>query len=859
MKKLFLSIAIILASISTAIAVPAHKSAVRVQQPDGSYVTICLHGDEYLHFNTTDDGYSVVKDSRGYYVYAALENGQLVPTTQVAHETAARTTEEKAYLQGLKKYMAPEISRSAAEEKMAEEVRRAKALAKAGQYDYSKFKGLIILIQYNDKEFSRPDYKEILEDMVNKENYTGFDNERYTGSVYDYYNDNSGGRFQPQFDIAGPYTVNYSQYSAGDSSLRILYAALNAADADLDFKDYDGDGDGVVDMIYFIVAGNGANYSGNNEGLWWPHRSAIINPNTRQYVYKDGVLLWDYASSTELLGWTSAPSSIKIDGIGTICHEFSHVLGLPDFYDADYEGSGGISNTPGDWSLMASGSYLNDGRTPIGYSLYERYSVGFIDELPTITQEGNYTLEPLADIQSGYRLDTPVNNEFFLMENRQKNAFKWDAYMPGSGMLVHRVDLTNQAVWRNNAVNNNPKHNYYEVIRANGPHTTGGEYIASPADVFPGTRNVRELTSHTSPASLKTWAGLENELGLVDITETSGVISFNVVNVNILRDITLPESAIVGVGMNYQLEAIRTPDYAPYTFEWISSNTDIATVNDEGLVTGVAQGTATITLTANDSLTATCLITVEQMETADGTGAFKGLEEGTEKMLSLSNAQVLYVKDNNIYVRDASGALVLNGTGISAKQNDMLNGTVYGKFAVVDKVPYLQPVEGYTNAMGMSAEAGNEAVARNVNIDSIASTDYADLVMITGGKFESSNGSIYLVGESKKVRVYNRLGATGFSMPKDYVGKYYDVTGILLTYKNNGELIDELAIMRAPVEGELTAIADIKAEPSTEIVVYTPNGQLVTKTTAGSLRNLPLRQGIYIIKNGNSVWKIAIK
>ena len=135
MNKLYLSIAIMLASICTAMAVPAKKDMVRIQQPDGSYVTICLHGDEYLNFNTTDDGYSVVKDGRGYYVYASLEGGRLVPTTQVAHESAMRTTEEKAYLRGLQKYMTPEMTSAVVEKKQREAERRAKTLARAQNYD----------------------------------------------------------------------------------------------------------------------------------------------------------------------------------------------------------------------------------------------------------------------------------------------------------------------------------------------------------------------------------------------------------------------------------------------------------------------------------------------------------------------------------------------------------------------------------------------------------------------------------------------------------------------------------------------------------------------------------------------------
>lgn len=853
MSKFYLSMVFMLASVCAVMAVPAPKKAVRMQQPDGSYVTICLHGDEHLHFNTTDDGYSVVKDHRGYYVYAALENGQLVPTVQVAHEAVSRTAEEKAYLQGIQKYMAPEMTRLAAEEKKAEEARRAKAQARAARYDYNSFKGLIILIQFNDMSFSRSDYKDIITDMVNQENYTGFDNQNYTGSVRDYFSDNSGGKFQPQFDIVGPYTVNYSQFDGGNRSMQIINAALNAADNDIDFKDYDGDNDGVVDMVYFIVAGNGANYGGNDERLWWPHRSIIYNPNSYSYIYKDGVMLYDYASSVELAGYTYYPSTVKIDGIGTICHEFSHVLGLPDLYDTDYEGSGGESHDPGGWSVMAGGSYNNDGRTPVGYSLYERYLAGFIDDIPTITEDGHYTLNPLYSSEMGYRINTQVDNEFFLFENRQKNMFKWDAYLPGSGMLVHRVDHTNSSVWDRNEINCNPKHNYYEVVRAggwrNGPNA---------ADVFPGTLNVKTLNNTTSPANLLTWGGKETLLGLENITNTNGVISFDIIDASELRSISLPENAIIGVGATYQLEAIRVPDYAPYTFKWTSSNTAVATVNHEGLVTGMSAGTATITLTANETLTATCQVTVEAIEEADNINAFTSLTEGDERLLHLNNAQVLFANDDYVYVRDASGVLVFQETGVSANQNDILNGTIYGKYAVVDKLPYLQPVEGYTNGNGLTSTPGSEAIAREVVIDKLTDADYADLVTLKGGKFERINNVVYLVGEQKQVRAYNRFEISGVRMPIGYIGKYYNVTGILLTYQENGEVVDELAILRSPVEGGPTAIDNIKMDAQAEIAVYTVDGKFVTNTTLQDLKSLPLKQGIYIVKSDKEAWKVVI-
>ena len=211
----------------------------------------------------------------------------------------------------------------------------------------------------------------------------------------------------------------------------VRYLYDNPRNININFKNYDRDNDGYVDLVYFIFAGNGSNYSGNDSRLFWPHRSAFY------YFRKDGVNLGDYASSVELAGWTDSPSTVKIDGIGTICHEFSHVLGLPDFYDTDYA-QNGQSNDPGDWSVMAGGSYFNDGRTPVGYSLFERFAVGFAN-VTTITGEGSYTLENIDNSNTGFRLKTSVDKESFYLENRQRT--KWNYYLPGTGMLVFRVVL----------------------------------------------------------------------------------------------------------------------------------------------------------------------------------------------------------------------------------------------------------------------------------------------------------------------------------------------------------------------------------------------------------------------------------
>ena len=520
MRKIILTL-MLLSCICMARAIPADPTPIRVTQPDGSIVTIQLHGDEWLHFTTTTDGYTVVNDERGYYVYAQLQDGKLLPTNVIAHDADGRDVNETDYLSHVKKYLIPQMDETTAETKKKVRAMQRQALQKRkdARYDYSKFRGLIILVEFNDRQFSRSDYKDLINDMVNKENYTGFTDtdgkfQAYTGSVRDYFHDNSNGVFNPEFDIVGPVTVNYSQEDGNKYSYSIMKAAVQAADSLVDYSLYDRDNDGTMDMVYFIVAGTASSSDADHPNRLWPHRSVIRNLN------RDGVWIGDYACSTEFI---YGEKNNMLDGIGTFCHEFSHVLGLPDFYDTDGDDSGGRSHDPGYWSLMAGSNYLNNARTPCAYSLYERMAVGFTE--PTvINAKGHYTLEQIGTSNTGYRIDSSVEGEYFLLENRQKD-YKWDEYLPGSGMLVFRVDESDMNPWNNNSVNDNPDRMYYELLRAGGVEKA---YTNPDYDPFPGKGEATTLSNETSPAHLRTHDGQDTPWVIHHIAEDNGEISFEV-------------------------------------------------------------------------------------------------------------------------------------------------------------------------------------------------------------------------------------------------------------------------------------------------------------------------------------------
>ena len=525
MRGFFLLFVVGLLSL-TARAIPADPTPMQVTQPDGTTLTVKLHGDEFFHFTTTIDGYTVLKNAAGFYTYARLDGNRLVAGDRIARDPSRRNAGDLSYLTTIPKGLTDKTLANSGTLLLNRRNSAMRRVGADGLMDYDNFRGLIILVNYTDKKFSMDNASAFYDDMVNTHDYTGYtlNNRRVnmTGSVRDYFYDNSNHIFDPHFDVVGPvdvpYACRYPQSTAHADD--IFNAALAALDDEIDYNDYDTDGDGYVDMVFFLVAGFSANYSGNDESYLWPHM---------YYLYwspaLDGVNFGLYACSTEIAGWEGYYSSVN--GIGTFCHEFGHVLGLPDLYDTDYSGSGGESRNPGNWSIMAGGSGDNFGRNPVGYSLYERYALGFTTP-DSLVEEGDYVLQPLDVSNIGYRLNTPNRNEFFLIENRQ--AGKWDRFLPGHGMMVARVDSSNVDVWWQNTVNCNPNHMYYELLRAN--------YIGrdSDHDPFPGVAGVTSITNFTTPSVL-TWDKSFNDFSIMDIAEEGNNISFHLKSSSSIQNI----------------------------------------------------------------------------------------------------------------------------------------------------------------------------------------------------------------------------------------------------------------------------------------------------------------------------------
>ena len=525
MNKNFISLcAGILLGVSPLFAVPAKPVLVRVAQPDGTVVTVKTVGDEFYHYKSTSDGIPVVRGEDGFYRYAELSaTGLVVAGNVIARDSSMRSVSDKAYLTSLseKKISQKLFSRrNLRKQQLQNNITRRVTQATAGDDVH----GLVLLVQFSDKKFSSVGTQQAFDEMMNKE---GYDYMGAIGSARDYFISQSGGLFQPTFDVVGPITLDNTMayYGANDYSGQdvrpdeMVIDACKKSESTVDFTIYDRDNDGFVDLVYVIYAGYGesSDIDGSLENAIWPH-AWYIYQGAQKRVSVDGKYLDAYACSAELLG----NSGTTRDGIGTFCHEYSHTLGLPDFYDT----SGVTSNYGmGTWSLMDYGCYngpdsdgdgYSDGSVPVGYTAYEREFCGWIT-IEELTAPSSVTLENLADSKKAYKIVSSDKDQYFTLENRQQTG--WDRYMASAGLMIVKVDY-DQSVWDYNTVNNESSRQRMTIMPADNKYSEYNE----DGDLYPYNGNT-SFTDDSRPAA-KTNTGLKLGKPVTNIAQDNGCLLY---------------------------------------------------------------------------------------------------------------------------------------------------------------------------------------------------------------------------------------------------------------------------------------------------------------------------------------------
>jgi len=487
------------------VAGPAYPGRITYTQPDGTTIGIHIHGDEFGHWVTDDSGNVLTQDEDGYWrrssTMTSLSLNELKQKAAVRRTAASKA--RKAYAQS---------STSA---------------------NFGSPKIPVILVGFKDKAFSKTNAQ--FTALLNEAGYSDNDG---VGSVLDYYTDNSLGQFTPQFEVLGPVTLDnkMSYYGANNSDgddvlpeMALVHAAQKL-DSSVDFSRYDNDGDGTVDFIMFYFAGYDEAQGGSTSCIWshaWYLSSSSNAYNNRTF---DGVKLDRYFCTAELKN----SSGSTMCSIGTTCHEFAHTLGLPDFYDTDYDGNGQAAEMY-DFDLMSNGAYNGDSTTPPYFTAEELYEVGWLSTIPELTTSGPMTLpavnHPGATAYSAYMSKTSVDGEYFVYEVRGGQG--WDAPLP-TGMLVYHVDkstnrvygsITAESTWDDNAVNCYSSHPCCYVVPAGNPTSTAYYSGTSASFMFPGSKAV---TSYAPTA----WSGETTGFQLTNISYADQTVSFNLVNSN---------------------------------------------------------------------------------------------------------------------------------------------------------------------------------------------------------------------------------------------------------------------------------------------------------------------------------------
>ena len=451
-KRICLGVCLCLSSIG-AWGAKANSIPVQVKQADGTTITVILRGDEHINWYTTLDGVLLVQAAdNSYYVGKVTKDGRLIATQQLAHEAAWRSSTERNLIdkQDKDKFYSY-VSKVAEQSENSYNNRPLTRITVDSGYGGVPYfphtgspKALVILAEFADTTFTIQNTKQVFTNYLMNEGHfteTAYAQNRNYKGVRGYFKDCSYGQFTPTFDVVGPVKLPKPQTYYGaenDNITDLMTDACNAVDNEVDFSQYDANGDGLVDLVYIIYAGHSANYRGNTSTDIWPKSGTTILSKTF-----DGKSIRRYGVSNELAGRENKKKEKEtINGIGLFCHEFSHTLGLPDIYA--YKTNAEDQNDQGMelWDLMDGGTEVQGGRVPSPYLAWEREAMGWmsIDTLTTDCHIAN--LKTIDNGGKAYKILNPsASNEYIVLQSIQKGGWYqgWGNGSYPKGLLVYRI------------------------------------------------------------------------------------------------------------------------------------------------------------------------------------------------------------------------------------------------------------------------------------------------------------------------------------------------------------------------------------------------------------------------------------
>lgn len=519
--RLAIAVCLLCFFVCSAFPAPAWPHKVMYAQADGTSLAVYVQGDERLHYYVSEDDCVLLPDGKGSLRYAEVSaDGRAVSTGMVAHAADVRSVAERLYVQSIDKARVIESLSSE-----YDDIRRGAAVKSAVEASVSglpgeiaqtfptvgNIRGLIILAEFTDKKFARDDIRDLYDDMANDENYAG---PYASGSIKSYFKAQSCGKFVPEYDVVGPVVLPHDMayYGLDERASELMIDACKAADTDtdVDFSQYDFNEDGKVDFVFVVYAGYGQAQGGPEETVW-PQAVDLTYESWDMY---DGLYLGQAACSCELRGYEGE----NMDGIGTFCHEFSHILGLPDIYDVAYSGMAGMVT----WDVMCKGLYNDDSKTPAGYTAMDKYTVGWLEPFVLDAPAMNLTLKPFSESNEAYFIVCGAdNNEYFTLENRQQTG--WDKALGGHGLIISQIHY-DKSLWNSNRVNTTSVgYEHVALIAADGHASEDTE----AGDPFPGETGNTQYTDTSMPGARWHSTSAAVDCPITNIRENDGMITFD--------------------------------------------------------------------------------------------------------------------------------------------------------------------------------------------------------------------------------------------------------------------------------------------------------------------------------------------
>lgn len=524
-----------------ALASKAVSTKMTVTLQDGTTRIVSLRGDEYFSFFASTRGELVIR-----------ENGSWRLATE-AEQMAARARQSEV------------IQLREAQRRATSQIVATRAFPCTGTP-----KALVILADFSDQAF---EYTiDDIEELFNGTEVDASSGQHGYSSLAQYMYECSDGQYRPEFDIVGPYTLDgtvadygYNQGGSDANYLNFVNDACAAADDDVDFSQYDSDGDGYVDLVYVVYAGFGENWGGNSSDCLWPKSGY-----SSTFDSYDGVKIFRYGMNQELAAvpeFTKNDGSHYLNGIGVLAHEFCHTLGLFDVYPTaswddvtDYD-----DQSMEIWSLMDYGENNYNGFYPTPLTAFERGLFGWIT-IEELTEPADITLIPLQDGGKAYKIVNDADesgNEYYILEsipNGQGTGFYYR--MRGNGMLVTHINYDSSAFSNFGNPNNVQGSPRYTIVPADGiimssyrmalddtdeNYISSDDYYADHAgDTYPGTTESGSLTDY------KAYTGTMDK-PLTDITQSGWEVSFKFMGGAVesgIADVNIASSTADGAAYN---------------------------------------------------------------------------------------------------------------------------------------------------------------------------------------------------------------------------------------------------------------------------------------------------------------------